>query len=105
MMSHSGPRMTILHSEGGHCKRFLGEPDHQPREPPRRAFGGLSLVRQLERKKEMRPCPSDLERFVQRTTLMKDWPVFNDYRGPIILGHRFETTWPNCATIHPGASL
>jgi hypothetical protein len=22
-MSHSGPRTTILHSEGGHCKRFL----------------------------------------------------------------------------------
>jgi hypothetical protein len=21
--SHSGPRTTILHSEGGHCKRFL----------------------------------------------------------------------------------
>ena len=73
--------MTILRSEGGRCKRFLGEPDHQPREPPRRAFGGLSLVRQLEQKKEMRACPSDLEGFVQRTTLMKDWAVFNDKAG------------------------
>src|ERR1019366_245173 len=32
-MSHSGPRTTILHSEGGHCKRFLRHPNHQLHEP------------------------------------------------------------------------
>ena len=41
---------------------------------------GLSLVTQLERKEEMSAYPSDIERFVQRTTSMKDWPVFNDFQ-------------------------
>ena len=35
---------------------------------------GLSLEIQLERKEEMRADPSDLERFVQQTASMKDWP-------------------------------
>ena len=34
-------------------------------------------------KKEMRAYPSDPECFVQRTTSMKDWPVFNDKAGSI----------------------
>jgi hypothetical protein len=76
---------TILHSEGGQALQEVFERTLTTNlgSRPRRAFGGRSLVRQLERKKEMRACPSDLEGFVQRTTLMKDWPVLNDQEGVI----------------------
>jgi hypothetical protein len=48
---------------------------------------GLSLVRQLERKEEMRAYPLDVECLVQWTTSMKHWPVFSDKgRGSPLVG-------------------
>jgi len=61
-------------------------PDHRKLgSPAQTELRGALLVRQLERKEEMRAYPSDVEYFVQRTTSMKDWPVFNHEGGSIAL--------------------
>src|ERR1019366_3140359 len=55
----SGPRTTILHNETAYSKRFSCRPPGYVQA----GLPGRFQVRQLERKEEMKPDPSDDERF------------------------------------------
>ena len=46
---------TILHSEGGDCKKLLLDPTTYFAEPSQDRASGGTPVRQLERKEKMRP--------------------------------------------------
>jgi hypothetical protein len=56
----SGPRTTILHNETAYSKMFSCRPPGYVQA----GLPGRFQVRQLERKEEMKPDPSDDERFV-----------------------------------------
>jgi hypothetical protein len=58
--SHSRRRTTILHTEGGHCKRFLRELTSKPREPVQTGLRGSLWYQQVERKEKRRAYPSTL---------------------------------------------
>jgi hypothetical protein len=74
----SGLRSTILHNEPGHCKSFVRLEHQSLRRPTQIGFGD-SLVRQFERKEEMRAYSSDLERLPNERPQLEHWPVNFDH--------------------------
>ena len=65
---------TILHSEGGDCKKLLLDPTTYLAEPSQDRASGGTPVRQLERKEKMRPIDGPRVLQSEGQPQMKDWP-------------------------------